>query len=220
MTRKTRIGILILALLFSAAASAGPIDWLRSKLAPPAAKDAPVQVMDAYQGPVTMKTDEAVHVRIDASTPTAKLPGGTSHYRRFMLPREIPHAMVRVRVLTQRHDDKPRFTVFAPKLYVLDDAGDIRRGLPVAPLNLSIRPFRPAELQGCLRVDNLRSFLVGDNPGELGKIYEFNARPVGASVSSDGFYRGSPTMDVYLPYAKTGEMVLRVMSVDEDAQCS
>lgn len=214
------IGVLLSLALAASAARAGPIDWLRSKLAPhPAAEDAPLQVTDTAGGPVPLKVGEAAHVHIDAHTPRAKLPGGMSHYRRFTLPKSLAHALVRVRVLTQHHDQHPRYTAFAPQIYVLDDNGEIRDGHEVQPLNLSIRPFRRTALQGCVRVNNLRSFLVAVDHEHLGKVYEFNARPKGATRGNDGFYRGTSTMNVYLPFTATGELVLSVQRGDDDSHC-
>lgn len=216
------LGICVLVSLACAAtlAHAGPIDWLRSKLAPhPAATDAPLQVTDTQGGPVLLKVGEAAHIHIDADTPRAKLPGGMSHYRRLTLPKTLAHALVRVRVLTQHHDQHPRYTAFAPQIYVLDDNGEIRDAHEVQPLSLSIRPFRRTALQGCVRVDNLHSFLVAVDRGHLGKVYEFNARPKGASQGDDGFYRGTSTMNVYLPFTATGELVLSVQRGDGKSHC-
>lgn len=220
MKRALGIGMLASLALAATVARAGPIDWLRSKLAShPAATDAPLQVTDTDEGSIALKVGEAVHVHIDADTPRAKFPGGMSHYRRFTLPMPLAHALVRVRVLTQHHDQHPRYTAFAPQIYVLDDDGEIREGHKVQPLNLSIRPFRRAELQGCLRVDGLRSFLVAVDHEHLGKMYEFNARPQGASKGTDGFYRGTSTMNVYLPYTATGELVLTVQRGNSKTRC-
>lgn len=212
-------GVLTSLLLVATLASAGPVDWLRSKLAPHPAKDAPLQVNDSDGGPIALAVDEAAHVHIDADTPRAKLPGGMSHYRRFTLPEPVEHALVRVRVLTQHHDQQPRYTAFAPRIHVLDDDGEIRDSYNVQPLELSIRPFRRAALQGCLRIDNLRSFLIAVDRDHLGKIYEFNARPQGASKGADGFYRGTSTMNVYLPFTATGELVLTVQRGDDKSHC-
>lgn len=213
------LGVLATLVLTAAPARAGPIDWLRSKMASHPASAAPLQITDADAGPVPLKPGESAHVLIDADTPRAALPGGMSHYRRFTLPTLLPHALVRVRVLTQHHDRHPRYTAFAPQIYVLDDNGEIRDGHEVQPLDLSIRPFRRAALQGCVRITDLRSFLVAVDHDHLGKVYEFNARPTGASQGSDGFYRGTSTMNVYLPFTATGELLLTVQRDDGSGHC-
>ncbi|MDN5925089.1 MAG: hypothetical protein L0H70_08835 [Xanthomonadales bacterium] len=211
--------VVLLCLVLATAAHAGPIDWLRSKLAPKTSTKAPLQISDKAEGPVQLKIGESALVRFDANTPSAKLPGGKSHYRRFTLSEPLAHALVRVRVLTQHHDQQPRYTVFAPEIYVLDGDGEIRDSRNLQPLSLSIRPFRRAELHGCLLVNDLHSFLIAADHDHLGKVYEFNARPQGASHANDGFYRGTSTMNVYLPFTGTGELVLRVQRGDGDSHC-
>jgi hypothetical protein len=204
------------ALLLAVSVHAGPLDWLHRKKA---AKPPPARVADNADTPIALAPGTEVRVPIDAASPVAKLGDDDIRYLRFTLTQPLPHARIEVRVTTQRHSSSPRFTVLAPQLVILDGDGGIRKAEPLQPLSLDIEPFRRTELHGCMRVDDLGSFLVATDPSHVGRRYEFNARAKTASHPDHGFYSVQAPMNVFLMYADSGEVLLRVVADADGEDC-
>lgn len=202
------LGVSLQLLGCMAGAHAGPLTWLRDLFVDE--KVAPERVHAEAEGPVPLTPGKSLRVQFGAAAPMAKLPDGNSHYRRFTLPKPIADAVVQVRVLVQHHDQSPRFTAMAPMLHLLDADGNIRKSAPVHPLRLAIDPFRPAELHGCLQVQNLYSFLLAADVAKVGENYSYDARTRSGSYPDRGFYRSGASIHVYLTYADVGELVLLV----------
>lgn len=204
-----RIASLAAACAFSAAAAAGPIGWMREKLGgkPEAPKTG---VVTAQPGAITLLLDQPTRLPVDATAPEAELPRGRSYFRRVELGKPVDEALIQVRVIAQNADTGRRRTVFKPLLYLLDDEGNVRETVAVDPLKIDIRPFQPTELVGCVKVKRLSRFLVATTDKDVGKAYESDARSSVKAASKGGFYYSTDAVNVKLPYAATGELVLTV----------
>lgn len=213
------LGVALLLSGCIASAHAGPWNWLRDLFVDD--KDVPERVHAEAEGPVPLTPGKSLRIQLGPAAPRAKLPNGNSRYRRFTLPSTLENAVVRVRVLVQHHDESPRFTAMAPMLHLLDADGNIRQSVAIKPLRLAIDPFRPAELSGCLQVQNLRSFLLAADVAKVGDNYSYDARTRGGSYPDRGFYRSGAAIQVYLTYAKVGELVLWVTPIEKNhPRCS
>lgn len=200
---------LVAAGAFSAAATAGPIGWLREKLG--GKPDAPEPgIVTARPGAVTLLLDQPTRLPVDVTAPEAELPRGRSYFRRIELGKPVDEALIHVRVIAQDTDAGRRRTVFKPLLYLLDDEGNVRETVAVDPLKIDIRPFQPTELVGCVKVKQLSRFLVATSDKAVGKTYESDARGSVKAASKGGFYYSTEAVNVKLPYAATGELVLTV----------
>lgn len=112
--------------------------------------------------------------------------------------------------MAEKHDGRPRFTVFSPQLVILDKDGQIRRIVSLDHLELDIRPFRATRLRECVVVKHLEGFLIASDPDRVGELYQFNARPSSGSHPDHGFYRPRSPMKVFLTYADAGPVEVKV----------
>ncbi|MBL8296734.1 MAG: hypothetical protein JNN30_00165 [Rhodanobacteraceae bacterium] len=188
---------------------AGPVDWVREKLGGKPEAPKPGIVM-AQPGAITLLLDQPTRLPVDVSAPEAELPRGRSYFRRVELGKPIDEALVQVRVIAQNVDNGKRRTVFKPLLYLLDDEGNVRETVAIDPLRIDIRPFQPTELVGCVKVKQLRRFLVATTDKDVGQSYESGTRGSVKAESKGGFYYSTDAVSVKLPYAATGELVLTV----------
>lgn len=204
-----RLAAFTAAAALSQAAVAGPFDWFREKLG--GKPDAPKPgVVSAQSGAITLLLDQPTRLPVDASAPEAELPRGRSYFRRVELAKPVDEALVQVRVIAQDATTGKSRTVFKPLLYLLDDEGDVRETVAVDPLKIDIRPFQPTALVGCVKVKQLRRFLVATTDKDVGKSYESGARSPVKAPSKGGFYYSTDAVKVKLPYAATGVLVLTV----------
>ncbi|MGA7297957.1 MAG: hypothetical protein WBW92_10655 [Rhodanobacteraceae bacterium] len=151
-----------------------------------------------------------VQLQYGADTSRANLPSGAVRYRRFALDKNGQDVKISVRVIADKHDGRPRFTVFSPQLVILDEDGQIRRIVPLDHLQLDIRPFRATRLRECVVVNNLHGFLLASDPGRLGQLYQFTARRTVTGHPDHGFYRASSPMKVFLTYSDAGPVEVEV----------
>lgn len=196
-------------LLVSISATAGPITWTREKLGlKPEAPEA--GVVTARPGAVTLLLDQPTRLAVDATAPEAELPRGRSYFRRVELSKPIDEALIQIRVIAQDSAATKSRTVFKPLFYLLDDEGNVRETVAIDPLSIDIRPFQTTELVGCVKVRQLRRFLVATTEKDVGKAYESGARSSVKAPSKGGFYYSTDPVRMKLPYAATGEIVLTV----------
>jgi hypothetical protein len=206
---RSRIFTSVVAVAFSAAAAAGPIGWMREKLGGKSEPPKP-GVVTAQPGAITLLLDQPTRLPVDASAPEAELPRGRSYFRRVELSKPVDEALIQVRVIAQDSDTTKHRTVFKPLFYLLDDEGNVRETIAVDPLKIDIRPFQPTALVGCVKVNKLSRFLVATTDKDVGKSYESDARSSVKAPSKGGFYYSTDAVNVKLPYAATGELVLTV----------
>lgn len=193
----------------SQSVAAGPIDWLREKLG--GRPDAPKPgVVTAQPGAITLLLDQPTRLPVDATAPEAELPRGRSYFRRVELAKPVDEALVEVRVIAQDATTGKSRTVFRPLFYLLDDEGNVRETVAIDPLKIDIRPFQPTALVGCVKVKQLSRFLVATTDKDVGKSYESDARSSVKAPSKGGFYYSTDAVNVKLPYAATGVLVLTV----------
>lgn len=206
---RSRIFVFAAAVAFSASAAAGPFGWMREKLG--GKPDAPKPgVVTAQPGAITLLLDQPTRLPVDATAPEAELPRGRSYFRRVELGKPIDEALIQVRVIAQNAESGKRRTVFKPLLYLLDDEGNVRETVVVDPLKIDIRPFQTTELVGCVKVGKLSRFLVATTDKDVGTSYESGTRSSVKAASKGGFYYSTDAVNVKLPYAATGELVLTV----------
>ena len=167
------------------------------------------------QPPIRLQMGRQVRVRFGDETSRANLPSGPVRYRRFTLAAPGKDVKISVRVIAEKHNGKPRFTVFSPQLVILDADGQIRRIVSLDHLRLDIRPFRATRLRECVVVNHLQGFLLASDPGRLGELYQFNARPSAAGHPDHGFYRSRSPMKVFLTYADTGRVEVEITAAPE-----
>lgn len=160
----------------------------------------------------SIRLDMGREVELDfkRTTSRADLPSGTVRYRRFVPTKPGQDTKISVQVMAEKHDGRPRFTVFSPQLVILDKDGQIRRIVPLDHLQLDIRPFRATRLRECVVVNHLDGFLLASDPGRLGELYQFNARPRSDSHPDHGFYRPRTPMKVFLTYADAGPVEVKI----------
>ncbi|HSX59983.1 MAG TPA: hypothetical protein VLF18_07285 [Tahibacter sp.] len=201
--------VAVAAFAFSAASAAGPLNWVREKLGgkPEAPK---AGVVTAQPGAITLLLDQPTRLPVDATAPEAELPRGRSYFRRVELSKPVDEALIEVRVIAQDSDTTKHRTVFKPLFYLLDDEGNVRETVAVDPLKIDIRPFQPTALVGCVKVSKLNRFLVATTDKDVGKSYESRSRSSVNAPSKGGFYYSTDAVNVKLPYAATGELVLTV----------
>ncbi|HET8899455.1 MAG TPA: hypothetical protein VFN09_11855 [Rhodanobacteraceae bacterium] len=211
LRRAVRGAALVLALLASSPLLAGLPGWLqRERDEPPA----PLIEITGATGAYVLAPGKQVRVQIGSTSPVASVDGASIRYQRIKLPTLLKHARIEVRVTTQRHKTSPRFTILAPQAVLLDGDGEIVAVRPLQPLALDIEPFRRTQLHGCIEVDNLAGFLLATDPSRVGDRYEFEARPKPGSHPDRGFYSARSTMRVFMRYADSGELLLRVVDAD------
>lgn len=160
--------------------------------------------------PVRLQGNKKVRVHYGRMTPRADLPSGQVRYRRFTVAEPGRDLKISVRVISEKHDGRPRFTVFSPQLVILDRDGQIRRIVSLNHLQLDIRPFRATRLRECVVVKHLQGFLLASDPGRLGDLYQFNASPSANGHPDHGFYRPRTPMKVFLTYANSGPVEVEV----------
>lgn len=208
--RPALLGLLLLGL--TGVAAAGPLDWFGNLFRD---REAAAHKVDGAAGdrdtPILLGPGKSLRLQLDDLAPTYHFADGASRYRRITLRKPLDHAVIRFRVLTQHHEVSPRFTALAPQLHLLDQRGLIRESVPVRGLKLNIAPFRPTELRGCVRVDNLHSFLLAADGGQVDTHYRYNARPRSGSYPQRGFYRSSDPLNVSLTWSGVGELILKVV---------
>ena len=198
----------ICALWVSASAAAGD-----AELTPRAPSGSDAAQMDSPifgQPSIRLRLGHETRVRFDQDTSRAALPSGPVRYRRFVLDKPGQDVKISVRVLAQKHDGNPRFTVFSPQLVILDADAQIRRIVTLDHLRLDIKPFRRTRLRECVVVNHLQGFLLASDPQRLGSMYQFNARPSAAGHPDHGFYRSRSPMKVFLTYADSGPVEVEI----------
>ena len=162
------------------------------------------------QPSVRLALGSSATLQYGTGTSRASLPSGAVRYRRFALDKQGQDVKISVRVIADKHDGRPRFTVFSPQLVILDQDGQIRRIVPLDHLQLDIRPFRATRLRECVVVRNLSGFLLASDPGRLGQLYQFTARRTVSGHPDHGFYRASSPMRVFLTYSDSGPVEVEV----------
>ncbi|KAB2900843.1 MAG: hypothetical protein F9K31_03780 [Dokdonella sp.] len=211
---------LVLLTLWLGGAHAGPIafvgetfhDWKERLFG----KGHPLpEVVDApATGAITLVPGQPLRIRIDAQAPQRDLAKGHSHYREVVLPQALAHASLRVQVVTQRQR-KVGNTVFQPVLYLQGEDGALREPLVVKPLHLDIRPFRKSRLLGCVRLDDVRGFLLATDASVVGKSWEAQVREAIKAPSASGFYYATDAIKARLPFAATGQVILDISAEDD-----
>ncbi|MEO8672433.1 MAG: hypothetical protein ABI411_14040 [Tahibacter sp.] len=203
----TRVFLLIG--LLAGSAQAGPLDWVQTHLFGKS-DEQPTRLAMIDPGPIALSAERSVQFQVGADAPEAELPRGRSHFRRVELASAVPEATLQVRVLAQEAEKGRARTVFKPLLYVLDDNGDVREIIAIDPLRLDMRPFQRTELRGCAKVKNLQKFLVATEGIEGKGAYESGARDSVKAPTQYGFYYSTDATKIKLPFAATGELVLKV----------
>jgi len=172
------------------------------------------EVVDAApSGPIVLTPGQPLRVRIDARAPQREFAKGSSHYREIVLPQTLAHASLRLQVVTQRQHGIGN-TVLKPLLYVHGEGDTLRDPVAVKPLHLDIRPFRKSRLLGCVRLDDVRRFILAADAGAVGKSYEAEVRDAVKAPTASGFYYTTDTIKARLPYAGTGTVILDISAED------
>jgi hypothetical protein len=175
------------------------------------ARPTPVQVEEAPKdGVVLLGVDRPQHLLVGSDADQREFPKGKSRYREIELQREFAHVALRIQVIAERNSSGRGNTMFKPMLYLLDDDGSIRDSKPVEPLYLDIRPFKPTRLLACIPLEKVRRLALATTPEAVGKSYESKARDKVSAPTKGGFYYSTDPVNVKLPYAETGELVIEL----------
>lgn len=174
----------------------------------------------SLQPSIRLDVGDETRLHFNRTTARANLPSGSARYRRFELDKPGQSIKISIQVMAEKHDGRPRFTVFSPQLVILDKYGQIRQIVSLDHLELDIRPFRATRLGECVVVNNLQGFLLVSDPGRLGELYQFNARPSTGSHPDHGFYRERSPMKVFLTYADAGVVEVKLTTAPkQDSSC-
>ncbi len=174
----------------------------------------------SLQPSIRLDLGDETRLHFNSTTARAGLASGSVRYRRFELAKPGQSVKISIQVIAEKHDGRPRFTVFSPQLVILDKNGQIRRIVPLDHLELDIRPFHATRLRECVVVNNLQGFLLVSDPGRLGELYQFNARPSIGSHPDHGFYRDRSPMKVFLTYADAGVVEVKLTTAPkQDSVC-
>jgi hypothetical protein len=171
---------------------------------------APAVVNAPATGTIALPTGQPMRVRIDDKTPRRDLSKGESRYRLIELADHLDHASVRLQVLATANPEGRGKAVFKPLLYVLGDDDTVRAPIEAKPLNLDIRPFRRTRLLACVKLDQVRRFVLATTPDAVGKSYESELREAVSAPTQYGFYYNTDAIKTRLPYAATGEVIVEV----------
>lgn len=208
--------ILYLLILLPATGHARPdnffVEWKErlfgARPAEPAVVDAP------DDGVVVLGLERPERVRIPVDAEQREFPKGKSRYREVELQREFDHVALRIQVIAQRAREGRGNTVFKPVLYLLDDAGKVGESRTIEPLYLDIRPFKPTRLLACVSLQNVRRLAIATSGDAQGKSYESRARGSVRAPTRAGFHYSTEPVNVKLPWADTGELIIELIKED------
>ncbi|HNR92048.1 MAG TPA: hypothetical protein PKO41_06450 [Dokdonella sp.] len=182
-------------------------------------RDGKPEVRDAPdEGVVMLGVDHPKRLRIDGGAPERDFPQGRSRYREIELPGEYAHVAMRVQVIARANGKGRGNTVYKPVLYLLNDDGSVRDSRPAEPLHLDIRPFKPTRLLSCVLLEDVRRIAVATTPAAVGKSYESKARDKLKAPSKANFHYSTDAVNVRLPFADTGELILELTVEDAPDQ--
>jgi hypothetical protein len=209
--RFAAIGLFLTAI---GSTQANPLDWLGGKLfgSKPSPQSAPEDIA-APGAPILLKLAEPRRFSLAENSPERELPQGKSRFQRIDLPARLPSAVLQVRLFAKPIKKGGKNTIIRPLIYVLDDGDTPRDAAKVEPLNLDIRPFKATEVTACIKLSDVEHFLVATSGDPKDPTFKSSARDKLNAPSAGGYYYGTDSVDVRLPYAPYGDIEIEVRDV-------